>query len=71
MVRIRIGKFDDAIDDATGQVPVTFSHAGVTHRRKVRACLDSDGQFDPVATRVRVDEVALGVAQKIDAGNIT
>ena len=71
MVRIRIGKFDDA----TGEVPVTFSHAGpsgnVTHRRKVRACLDSGGQFDPDATRARVDEVALGVAQKIDAGNIT
>lgn len=63
-MRTRIGKFEAG----TCTVPVTFIHDGVTHRRPVRACLDVAGNFDEAATGVRVAEVALGVAAKIECG---
>lgn len=63
-MRTRIGNFDPS--DQT--VPVTFSYAGINHRRSVRACLDAAGSYDQDATAARVAEVALGVAAKIDSG---
>lgn len=66
-MRTRIGKFDPA----TGTVPVTFTHAGVVHRRPVRACFDDAGIYDQDATRTRVAEVALGVAAKIEGGALS
>ena len=63
-MQFEIGKFDRA----TGQVPVTFTHQGVTHERFVNACLTADGKHDRKATAARVDEVALGVAAKIEVG---
>ena len=63
-MRTRISKFEPA----TGMVPVAFTHAGVTHRRTVRACFGADGEYDDAATRARVAEVALGVAAKIESG---
>ena len=63
-VAIKIGKFDPA----TGQVPVTFRYAGITHKRHVNACLDDAGGYDAAATKVRVADVAKGVAVKIDTG---
>ncbi|MGV3511889.1 MAG: hypothetical protein ACO1OX_07775 [Novosphingobium sp.] len=62
-----IGKFNPA----TGTVPVLFTHEGVKHRRAVNACLDDHGNYDRAATRARVAEVALGVANKIAAGRLT
>lgn len=66
-MEIRIGKFD-----ATARtVPVTFDHKGVTHKRDVNACLTGAGGYDKKATAERVDEVAQGVAHKIELGVIT
>lgn len=67
-MRFRIGKFDPA----DGQVPVTFTDPdtdpGFRHRRRVVAVLTPAGDYDPVATRARVQEVALGVARKRAVG---
>lgn len=65
-MKTTIGKFDPA----TGTVPVTFVHAGVTHRRPVNAVRGADGAFDAAATRIRVAEVAAGVEAKIASGAI-
>lgn len=65
-MEFEIGKFDRA----TEQVPVTFDHAGVTHQRMVNACLTPAGRFDAKATAARVEQVALGVAAKIEAGKL-
>ena len=66
-MKISIGKFDAQ----ASTVPVTFAHAGVTHRRAVNACLTSDGKYDKAATEARVAEVAFGVEHKIAIGAIT
>ena len=66
-MEITIGKFDRAM----GSVPVTFSHAGVQHKRQVNACLTARGRYDAAATAARVEDVARGVEHKIDAGVIT
>lgn len=55
----------------TRTVPVTFTHAGVTHERPVNACLDAQGGYDEAETEARVYQVANGVARKIDIGAIT
>jgi hypothetical protein len=65
-MEIAIGRFDRR----TGQVPVTFSHAGVSHVRQVNACLKPDGSNDRKATAARIEEVALGVERKIELGVI-
>lgn len=62
-----IGDYD--ADSRT--VPVTFSMNGVTHERTVNACHDDAGKYDPEATIDRVEEVARGVARKIELGAIT
>lgn len=51
-------------------VPVTFTEGEVRHERPVNAVLKEDGSYDKVATKVRVAEVALGVAVKISVGAI-
>lgn len=63
-MRITVGGFDAT----TRTVPVTFSHDGVTHRRRVNALIDESGAYDRAATRARVNDVAAGVAEKIAAG---
>ena len=65
-MKITIGQFDAE----TRTVSAKFVHAGVTHTRQVNACLDSKGKYDQVATKARVEEVALGVEKKIDLGVI-
>lgn len=65
-MKTTIGKFDAK----TNTVPVTFVHAGVTHRRAVNACL-TEGKYDKAATEARVAEVAAGVGHKIAIGAIT
>lgn len=52
-------------------VDVTFEQDGVTHTRSVNACFDATGAYDEAATKARVAEVALGVANKIALGVIT
>lgn len=66
-MKFTIGKFDSA----ARSVPVTFQHAGVTHKRSVNAVLDEQGGYDANLTKARVDEVALGVVEKIALGAIT
>lgn len=63
-MRTTIRKFDPE----TATVAVTFSHAGILHRRAVNAVLDDAGEYDREATRARVVEVAMGVAAKIEKG---
>lgn len=58
------------LDDKTRTVSVTFEDAGVTHTRPVNACYGADGKYDAAATKARVSEVALGVANKIALGVI-
>lgn len=60
-----------AFDPESRTVSVTFTRGDVTHERPVNAVLDQDGAYDAAATAERVDEVARGVACKIDAGVIT
>ena len=63
----KIGKFDPE----TRQVPVTFTSGEIVHKRNVNAVLKGDGGYDAAATKVRVSEVAQGVAHKIGLGVIT
>lgn len=51
-------------------VPVTLTGGGVVHKRDVNAVLDAKGKYDLAGTKVRVTEVARGVAAKIAAGVI-
>ncbi|MDC7675384.1 hypothetical protein [Asticcacaulis machinosus] len=64
-MKTTIGKYDAD----NGHVPVVFVHAGVTHNRTVNAVM-KDGQYDAVATKARVAEVAAGVEVKINTGVI-
>ena len=52
-------------------VSVTFDHEGVSHTRDVNACHDQEGGYYKPTTEARVNEVAAGVAVKIEAGVIT
>jgi len=65
-MKTTIGKFDPE----TATVGVTFRHGGVSHRRRVNACLDEAGAYDIAATKARVAEVARGVEHKITIGAI-
>jgi hypothetical protein len=66
-MKIEIGKYDRA----ARTVAVTFTSGEVIHRRDVNAVLTAGGKYDADATAARVDEVALGVANKIAIGAIT
>ena len=66
-ITIKIGKFDPE----TRQVPVTFTSGEIVHKRQVNAVLNAEGAYDAAATKLRVSEVADGVAHKIDLGVIT
>lgn len=59
-----------AFNAATRTVPVTFTAGDVVHKRSVNAVLTEAGKYDAKATKVRVAEVARGVAAKIDLGVI-
>ena len=65
-IATKIGKFDPE----TRTVPVTFTSGETVHKRSVNAVLKDDGSYDCAATKVRVAEVAQGVAHKIAAGVI-
>lgn len=60
-----------AYNPETRAVSVTFTSGSVKHTRDVNAVLATDGTYDRAATKLRVDEVAQGVAQKITVGAIT
>jgi len=64
---IKIGAFNTE----TRSVPVTFTKGEIVHKRDVNAVLKDDGSYDRAATKARVEEVAQGVAHKIDLGVIT
>lgn len=66
-VTASIGKFDPD----TRSVPVTFTSGDIVHKRSVNAVLKNDGSYDKAATKARVEDVGLGVAQKIALGVIT
>ena len=65
-ITTRIGKYDPE----TRSVPVTFTSGEIIHTRTLNAVLKEDGSYDCAATKIRVAEVAQGVAHKIDAGVI-
>lgn len=66
-MQIKIG----ACNPATETVEVTFTYNGVTHKRAVNAVINSDGSYNDELTVERVNEVSLGVKEKIDLGVIT
>jgi hypothetical protein len=53
------------------KVLFTCSDTDLSHERTVNVCLDSEGSYDSDATLNRIDEVALGVANKIACGTIS
>lgn len=57
-------------DPISRSVPVTFESGDIRHDRSVNACL-KDGMYDAELTAKRVEDVARGVAAKIEAGAIT
>lgn len=65
-MKFTIGKFDAG----SRSVPVTFEDQGVTHSRPVNAVVKASGAYDATATKLRVEQVALGVSAKIAAGVI-
>jgi hypothetical protein len=66
-MKITIGNYDVT----TRTVAVRFEQGDVTHDRPVNACMTKAGDYDAKATAARVDQVALGVAAKIELGVIT
>lgn len=60
-----------AFNADTRTVLVTFTTGDIVHKRDVNAVLKGDGTYDKAATKARVEEVARGVAHKIEAGAIT
>ncbi|AUW59435.1 hypothetical protein C1T17_16415 [Sphingobium sp. SCG-1] len=59
-----------AFDAATKQVKVIFTEGEIRHERPVNAVM-KDGNYDKIATKERVAEVARGVAVKISVGAIS
>jgi len=53
------------------QVRFTCGDTDCVHERSVNVCFDADGAYDAAATLVRVNEVAMGVEQKIACGVIS
>ncbi len=51
-------------------VPVTFTVGDIVHKRDVNAVIGANGKYDAKATKVRIEEVARGVAEKINIGVI-
>ncbi len=60
-----------ACDKKAKTIAVTFEHNGVSHTRNVNYCLSAKGSYDAEATAARLEEVALGVQNKIELGVIT
>lgn len=60
-----------AFDSATRTVPVAFTSGAIVHKRSVNAVLKGDASYDKAGTKARVEDVALGVAHKIELGVIT
>jgi hypothetical protein len=52
------------LNPATGTVRATFKDGEFVHVRDVNAVIDEANLYDKAATKMRVDEVALGVAAK-------
>lgn len=59
-----------AFNPVQGTVPVTFAAGDIVHNREVNAVVGDNGKYDAKATKIRVAEVARGVAAKIDLGVI-
>lgn len=55
----------------TRSISVTFTDGTITHKREVNVCFDSEGEYDPDATLLRIEEVARGVDNKIAVGVIS
>ena len=52
------------------RVRFTDSETSITHEREVNVCFDENGDYDSTATAARIEEVALGVGEKINVGLI-
>lgn len=51
-------------------VEFTDSESNKTHERYVNVVFDENGDYDSTATEARIEEVALGVAEKMKLGLI-
>jgi len=51
-------------------IEVEFTDGTITHTRHVNVCFDADGDYDEDATDARIDEVAMGIENKIAVGVI-
>lgn len=67
MIKYKIKKYTEG---STVNVTFTDEETGIVHERTVNAVF-TDGDYDKVATTLRVEEVGRGVSQKIAAGVIT
>ena len=52
------------------RVRFTDSETNITHERFINVCFDENDAYDATATSERIEEVALGVAEKIKLGLI-
>lgn len=52
-------------------IHVRFTDGTVVHERYVNVCYDADGNYDEEATEDRLNQHALGVANKIAVGVIS
>lgn len=59
------------VNNSTGTVSVTFSSGEITHTRDINIVRNQAGKYDPAATALRINEVARGVAAKIEARALT
>ena len=49
---------------------VTFTDGTITHTRNVNVCYDGSGKYDEDATKERIEQVMLGVQNKMALGLI-
>lgn len=53
------------------RVRFTDSETNVTHERDVNVVFDENGDYDSTATAARIEEVAVGVGEKIKVGALS
>lgn len=62
---------DSTVDVTDIKVEFKSDSPDVTHTRQVNVCFDSSGSYDEAATKLRCEEVARGVENKINLGVIS
>lgn len=67
------GEITKTVQQGIRDVQVKFTHSdtGIEHTRYVNVVLDSEGNYDEELTIERIEQVAMGVYNKILCGAIT